>query len=103
MHSPRQGRASPAGHPGKATMSCRDTIHLICWYLEGKLSPSVQSEIEKHLSECHDCHVVLDAANSTLDHYFGPGRVPETNSTTPAPRKRLALSTLSPITQTQES
>jgi anti-sigma factor RsiW len=63
-------------------MSCRDTIHLICWYLEGKLSPSVESEIEKHLSECHDCHVVLDAANSTLDRYFGPGRGPETNSTT---------------------
>jgi hypothetical protein len=61
-------------------MSCRDTIHLICWYLEGKLSPSVADEIEKHLSECHDCHLVLDAANSTLDHYFGPAR--EDNPTT---------------------
>ncbi len=63
-------------------MSCRDTIHLICWYLEGKLSPSVEREIEKHLSECHDCHVVLDAANSTLDRYFGSERVSEANSTT---------------------
>ena len=57
-------------------MSCRDTIHLICWYLEGKLSPSVESEIERHLSECSDCHLVLDAANSTLDRYFG-SPVPE--------------------------
>jgi Putative zinc-finger len=63
-------------------MSCRDTIHLICWYLEGKLSPSVESEIKKHLSECHDCHVVLEAASSTLDRYFGPGTIPEANSTT---------------------
>jgi predicted anti-sigma-YlaC factor YlaD len=63
-------------------MTCRDTIHLICWYLEGKLSPSVESEIEKHLSECHDCHVVLDAANSTLDRYFSPDRISETNPTT---------------------
>ena len=55
-------------------MSCRDTIHLICWYLEGKLSPSVESEIEKHLQDCADCHLVLDAANSTLDRYFGPVR-----------------------------
>ena len=52
-------------------MSCRDTIHLICWYLEGKLSPSVETEIERHLGECSDCHLVLDAANSTLDRYFG--------------------------------
>ena len=52
-------------------MSCKDTIHLICWYLEGKLSPSVEKEIERHLSECSDCHLVLDAANSTLDRYFG--------------------------------
>ena len=51
-------------------MSCKDTIHLICWYLEGKLSPSVEAEIERHLTECADCHLVLDAANSTLDRYF---------------------------------
>jgi anti-sigma factor RsiW len=53
-------------------MSCKDTIHLICWYLEGKLSPAVEAEIERHLTECTDCHLVLDAANSTLDRYFGP-------------------------------
>jgi predicted anti-sigma-YlaC factor YlaD len=53
-------------------MSCRDVIHLICWYLEGKLSPSVESEIEKHLQDCSDCHLVLEAANHTLDRYFGP-------------------------------
>lgn len=58
-------------------MSCRDTIHLICWYLEGKLSPSVESEIEKHLKDCPDCHLVLDAANSTLDRYFSPAHLEE--------------------------
>ena len=52
-------------------MSCKDTIHLICWYLEGKLSPAVECEIERHLSECADCHLVLEAASSTLDRYFG--------------------------------
>jgi len=63
-------------------MSCRDTIHLICWYLEGKLSPSVESEIERHLGECSDCHLVLDAANSTLDRYFGTseGSLPSADS-----------------------
>ena len=51
-------------------MSCRDTIHLICWYLEGKLSPSVSKDIEEHLGTCSNCQVVLTAATSTLDQYF---------------------------------
>jgi anti-sigma factor RsiW len=51
-------------------MSCRDTIHLICLYLEGKLSPGVASEIQKHLEHCADCHLVMDAAINTLDRYF---------------------------------
>ncbi len=55
-------------------MSCKDTIHLICWYLEGKLSPSVSHEIEKHLAACANCQLVLDAAMTTLEQYFGPDR-----------------------------
>jgi hypothetical protein len=57
-------------------MTCRDTIHLICMYLEGKLSPGVQSEIERHLVTCSDCRLVLEAATTTLDRYFGPVKVP---------------------------
>jgi predicted anti-sigma-YlaC factor YlaD len=59
-------------------MSCRDTIHLICWYLEGKLSASVGTEIRKHLEDCPDCRLVLNAANNTLDRYFGENRIEQT-------------------------
>jgi predicted anti-sigma-YlaC factor YlaD len=38
--------------------------------LEGKLSPTVKREIERHLSNCPDCRLVLDAATTTLDQYF---------------------------------
>ena len=65
---------SPGGTEGTGVMSCRDTIHLICWYLEGRLSPAVKNEIERHLSECTDCHLVMDAATSTLDRYFNPDK-----------------------------
>ena len=66
---------------GDALMSCRDTIHLICMYLEGKLSPSVQGEIEHHLQDCADCRLVLDAATTTLDRYFGqPKAVPSSQA-----------------------
>ncbi len=53
-------------------MSCRDTIHLICWYLEGKLSKSVSQDIEEHLRDCPNCELVLRAATTTLDQYFQP-------------------------------
>jgi predicted anti-sigma-YlaC factor YlaD len=51
-------------------MSCRDTIHLICWYLEGKLSAAVSHDIQEHLEDCSNCKLVLKAATSTLDQYF---------------------------------
>jgi anti-sigma factor RsiW len=59
-------------------MGCQDTVHLICWYLEGKLSPSVEREIERHLSRCRDCSLVLEAATKTLDQHFGAGRAAHT-------------------------
>jgi predicted anti-sigma-YlaC factor YlaD len=65
-------------------MSCRDTIHLICWYLEGKLSPSVSKDIEQHLSECSNCQLVLDAATSTLDQYFATHAEANSSATTQA-------------------
>jgi hypothetical protein len=39
------------------------------------LSVSVETEIEKHLSGCSDCRLVLDAATTTLDRYFSPERI----------------------------
>jgi anti-sigma factor RsiW len=60
---------------GEKLMSCRDTIHLICMYLEGKLSPGVQAEIERHLGSCPDCRLVLNAATTTLDRYFGAPKI----------------------------
>jgi Putative zinc-finger len=61
-------------------MSCKDTIHLICWYLEGRLSQSVEVEIKRHLESCSDCHLVLDAAINTLDRYFSAERVAGTQA-----------------------
>jgi hypothetical protein len=61
-------------------MSCRDTIHLICWYLEGRLSTAVEGEIKCHLENCSDCHMVLDAAINTLDRYFSTERTSATEA-----------------------
>jgi hypothetical protein len=55
-------------------MDCRDTVHLICWYLERKLSPSVEGEIERHLNGCRDCRLVLEAATKTLRQHLRMGK-----------------------------
>jgi hypothetical protein len=52
------------------SMTCRATIRLICEYLEGRLSPEVAGEVQRHLSYCHDCRTVFDAAALTLEVYF---------------------------------
>jgi hypothetical protein len=65
-------------------MSCRDTIHLICWYLEGRLSASVEDEIEHHVEGCSDCHLVLNAAMNTLDRYFSTERAVEAEASSRA-------------------
>ena len=60
--------------PDRTYMVCRDTVHLMCWYVERKLSPGVEREIERHLNRCRDCRFVLEAATKTLDKHFGTGR-----------------------------
>ena len=51
-------------------MTCRETIRLICEYLEDRLSPPIAAGIQRHLAHCKDCHAVLEAAEKTLEVYF---------------------------------
>jgi hypothetical protein len=82
LHAPSytQFATAPQGPLREVGMTCRDTIHLICWYLEGKLAPTVSKDIEDHLGVCSNCQVVLKAATSTLDHYFEPVKGLDANS-----------------------
>ncbi len=52
-------------------MTCRETIRLSCEYLDGRLPPIVVRDLRRHLEDCNDCRIVLDAARSTLEIYFG--------------------------------
>jgi predicted anti-sigma-YlaC factor YlaD len=51
-------------------MTCRETIRLICEYLEGVLVPSVKRDVEEHFKHCSSCRMVLDAAQKTLADEF---------------------------------
>jgi anti-sigma factor RsiW len=65
-----------------AVMTCRETVRLICEYLEGRLSPGVAAVVSRHLGRCANCHLVLQAAQQTLDVYFDGHRE--------APKARVA-------------
>jgi predicted anti-sigma-YlaC factor YlaD len=52
------------------SVTCKATIRLICEYLEGRLSPEVASDIQRHLAHCDNCRAVFDAAELTLEVYF---------------------------------
>jgi predicted anti-sigma-YlaC factor YlaD len=49
---------------------CRQTIRVICEYLEGKLAPSDVAAVRGHLGRCQNCRLVHEAANQTLREYF---------------------------------
>jgi predicted anti-sigma-YlaC factor YlaD len=51
-------------------MTCKATIRSICEYLEGRLTPRVASEVQRHLGHCGNCRTVFDAAALTLEVYF---------------------------------
>jgi predicted anti-sigma-YlaC factor YlaD len=67
----RRALATVLGSRGTAmSMTCKATIRLICEYLEGRLSPEVAGEVQRHLSYCQNCRTVFDAAALTLEVYF---------------------------------
>ncbi len=59
-------------------MNCSVATKLICDYIEGRLSPLMEQQVSKHLAGCPDCLRILDAAEETLQVYFGadPTRLP---------------------------
>ena len=51
------------------SMNCKATVGMICEYLEGRLSPVVALAMRRHIAECSNCRLVLDAAQHTLVTY----------------------------------
>ena len=60
-------------------MTCKTAVGTICNYLEGNLSAHGAVALRRHLEECKDCRMVLDAAQRTLEIDFdriGPAAAP---------------------------
>lgn len=68
--------------------ACRRLLGSLSEYIDGTLSESLCEEIEKHMSGCENCQIVVDTMRKTVDLVqicAGPETVPD------EVRKRLFL------------
>ena len=57
-------------------MTCKETIGIICEYLEGTLAISVAAAVQRHIDRCRNCKLVHETAKQTLEAYFDRDFVP---------------------------
>lgn len=48
---------------------CQSLLGYLSDYVDGDLSQDLCEEIENHLVECQDCHVVVDTLRKTISLY----------------------------------
>jgi anti-sigma factor RsiW len=48
---------------------CRALMGSLSDYVDGALSEELCEEIERHVTECQDCHVVVDTLRKTISLY----------------------------------
>jgi anti-sigma factor (TIGR02949 family) len=60
-------------HPG----SCRHLLNSLSDFVDGDLAQDICAEIERHLSECENCHVVVDSLRKTISLYRSCSQDPE--------------------------
>jgi predicted anti-sigma-YlaC factor YlaD len=49
--------------------NCKALLGSLCDYVDGCLSDELCQEIERHLSECEDCRIVVDTLHKTIYMY----------------------------------
>ncbi|WP_322800080.1 anti-sigma factor family protein [Thermoflexus sp.] len=55
---------------------CEEWLGQIYLYLDGELAEHLCRELEQHLRECPDCHVVFNTTQRTIELYRRYGRIP---------------------------
>ncbi len=55
---------------------CEGWLDQLSLYLDGELAEHLCRELQRHLAECPDCHVVFNTTRRTIELYRRYGRVP---------------------------
>ena len=50
-------------------MKCADFLQELTNYLDGVIDDKTRTELETHLSWCHNCYVVCDTTKKTIEIY----------------------------------
>ena len=50
-------------------MKCSEFLKELTDFLDGAIDEHLRSDLEEHLTWCHDCHVVYDTTKMTIEVY----------------------------------
>lgn len=56
---------------------CQQLVSEICEYVEGTLDSQLCTDLEKHLSECPDCTIVVNTLRKTIELYHQTAKATE--------------------------
>ncbi len=74
-------------------MNCKKIVVELSNYLDAELDPALRASIERHLSDCEDCRLVVDTTKKTIQIYCNSEPAPLPDDTRlrlhEALRKRL--------------
>ena len=60
----------------KRHKNCRHLLDSLSDFVDGSLADEVCAEIERHLAECEDCHIVVDTLRKTVYLYHSTSEQP---------------------------
>ncbi len=51
-------------------ITCKETLHCLPDFLNGRLEPAESDRVHHHLQDCRRCSLVVSSARSTLQEFF---------------------------------
>jgi anti-sigma factor RsiW len=48
-------------------VNCKGVIRELSNYIDGELDPATKQELERHLSHCEDCTMILDQTKKSIE------------------------------------
>ncbi len=52
-------------------MNCEGVIHELSNFIDGELDAAMRLELERHLSDCEDCRLVIVQTKKTIEIFCG--------------------------------
>lgn len=57
-------------------MNCQEVVRQLSEYLDGELGADLIQSLEQHLSQCHDCRIIVDTTRKTIEIFCNSEPLP---------------------------